>query len=86
MPGVRSVVHELELRPIPTPEHVKRSVVEALTRGVQHEADYLRVEVNGHTTTLHGSVHSWHERRAAERAAAQVPGITAVDNQLVVAT
>ena len=53
---------------------------------MQHEADYLRVEVNGQVTTLHGNVHSWYERRAAERAAAEVPGITTVDNQLVVAS
>jgi osmotically-inducible protein OsmY len=48
------------------------------------EVAYLRVEIDGDVVTLQGSVHSWYERRAAERAARSAPGITDVHNQLVV--
>ncbi|MGZ3541431.1 MAG: BON domain-containing protein [Vulcanimicrobiaceae bacterium] len=34
--------------------------------------------------TLTGSAHSWTERKAAERAAWSVPGISAVHNRIVV--
>jgi osmotically-inducible protein OsmY len=33
---------------------------------------------------LQGDVHSWNERRAAERAAWSVPGVTMVDNRIAV--
>jgi osmotically-inducible protein OsmY len=43
------------------------------------------VTVANGKVTLKGNVVSWHEREAAERAAMHAPGITEVDNQIMVA-
>jgi osmotically-inducible protein OsmY len=40
--------------------------------------------VSGSKVTLQGEVLSWHERESAERAAMHAPGITEVDNKIVV--
>jgi osmotically-inducible protein OsmY len=40
--------------------------------------------VSGSKVTLQGEVLSWHERESAERAAMHAPGITEVDNKILV--
>lgn len=84
VPGVRAVVNDLRVLPHPGGDATKQRVAEALTRAVDSEIEGLDVAIEGHTAILEGAVHSWYERRAAERAALAVPGVTAVDNRLVV--
>ena len=43
------------------------------------------MSVSDHVATLTGTATSWQQRQAAERAAYDAPGITMVDNQIVVA-
>ena len=42
------------------------------------------MNVEGSVVTLKGTVTTWSQRDAAERAAAGAPGITQVDNEIVV--
>lgn len=84
IPGVRAVVNDLRVLPHPATDETKQRVAEALRRAVDSEIEHLAIEVDGHAATLEGTVHSWYERRAAEQAALAVPGVSAVDNRLVV--
>ncbi|VVN83115.1 cyclic nucleotide-binding domain-containing protein [Pseudomonas fluorescens] len=46
---------------------------------------HLRVTVEGATVKLEGRVHLWRERKAAEHAAWAVPGVTNVENLILIA-
>jgi osmotically-inducible protein OsmY len=82
--GVASVVNQITIRPAPTSAQTKAHIVAALAQGAEMEVAYLRVEIDGDVVTLQGSVHSWYERRAAERAARSAPGVSEVHNKLAV--
>jgi osmotically-inducible protein OsmY len=82
--GVASVVNQIAIRPAPTVAQTKAHIAAALARGTEMEVGQLRIDIDGDEVTLQGSVHSWYERRAAERAARSAPGITHVHNELAV--
>lgn len=63
---------------------VKQRIHEALKHSVAIDGLHIDVAVRGYTVTLSGTVCTWLQREAAERAVLAVPGVTAVDNRLEV--
>ena len=47
-------------------------------------SDDIELVIDGRVATLRGRVHSWYERRAAERAALAVPGVTEIRDDLLI--
>ena len=82
--GVKGVTNSLLLKPSVTPSEIKRKIEEAFTRNAEVDAENITVEAHGGEVALRGKVRSWAERREAERAAWAAPGITKVDNRIVV--
>lgn len=82
--GVVGVSNGITLKPRATPADVNQRIRDALTRCAQDEAKRIEVQITGATATLRGSVGSWGERGAAERAAWAAPGISSVINLLKV--
>jgi osmotically-inducible protein OsmY len=82
--GVKGVSNLIHVKPRVTPSDVKRKIEEALKRHAELEAGAITVEANGGEVTLRGKVRSWTERKEAERAAWQAPGVTKVDNRIAV--
>ena len=82
--GVRGIFNHIVVTPDRTNHDVRHRIVEALHRNADLEARQIAVSVSGHTVTLTGSVPSWFQRETAEQAAASAPGISWVDNRLVV--
>jgi osmotically-inducible protein OsmY len=82
--GVKGVTSLLTVKAQPTPTDVKNKIKQALDRGAEVDADRITVEVDGHKAILRGTVRSFAERRDAERAALNAPGITEVENKIVV--
>ena len=80
--GVRGVTNQIALRPLPTPTDIKQRIRASLKRQAELDADLISVEVSGSRITLGGSVRSLAERREAERAAWNAPGVTRVDSEL----
>jgi osmotically-inducible protein OsmY len=76
--GVKSIVNEITLKPRATPSDVLERIEEALKRQAEREARRVQVSVSGSTVTLSGTVHSWHERKAAAGAAWSAPGVHSV--------
>jgi osmotically-inducible protein OsmY len=82
--GVKGVLNLVTVRARPTPQDLKQKIKEALERGAQVDADRITVEVDGNKAMLKGTVRSYVEKRDAERAARNAPGITEVENKLTV--
>lgn len=82
--GVKGVVNSITVRPRIEPASVRAKLTAALERNADIEADRITIEVKDGRVQLAGSVDSWAEREAAERAAWSVPGVAAVDNNIAV--
>jgi osmotically-inducible protein OsmY len=83
--GVRGVSNFIKIRPRAAPPHeVKRRIEDALKRHAEIEARHIVVETNGSEVILKGVVRSWAERDEAVRVAWSAPGVTKVDDRIVV--
>lgn len=84
VPGVKGVFNHIVVRPDAAERDVRHRIVEALHHNADVDARHIRVTMAGSVATLTGSVGSWQQRDAAELAAANAPGVTGVDNRLLV--
>lgn len=82
--GVLGVTNHVSVRARPTPSDIKRKIKETFERSAEFDADRITVEIDGNTVILRGTVRSYAEKRDAERAARNAPGVTDVENDLVV--
>jgi osmotically-inducible protein OsmY len=82
--GVVGVSNRVEVNPKAGLRDVKRRIVGALHRNADLDARRIDVAVASDVVRLKGTVTSWTQREAAERAAGNAPGVKGVDNQIVV--
>jgi osmotically-inducible protein OsmY len=82
--GVKRVVNELVLRPPVRADLVRDRIRQALMPISPINAESIEVRATGSCVILKGAVNSWHEKGVAESAARSVPGVTAIDDQIVV--
>lgn len=82
--GVVGITDNIRLKVLPIPVNLSTRIQDALTRQAVREARRIEITVDGGVVTLHGHVHSWAERSAAEGATWSAPGVSRVNNQLTV--
>jgi osmotically-inducible protein OsmY len=82
--GVKGVSNLIQLKPRVQPSEIKRKIQDAFKRSAEVDADHITVEANGGEVVLKGTVRSWIERQEAERAAWAAPGVTKVEDRIVV--
>lgn len=82
--GVKGVFNNITLIQRPRIADVQKQIKNELQRTVAEEAQNINVETSDGTVTLTGYVSSWNEDEAARRASWSVPGVTAVEDRLVV--
>ncbi len=82
--GVVGVSNLMHLRPATIPAEVLRNIVEAFKRNASIDANRITVELAGSEVRLRGVARSGTERDEAERVVWNFPGITKVDNGIVV--
>jgi osmotically-inducible protein OsmY len=83
--GVRGISNQITVTPKVTTAEVKEKIEDALRRSAEVEAGRIKVEAHGSTVILSGIVDSWVEKEEAERAAWAAPGVTRVENQIIIA-
>jgi osmotically-inducible protein OsmY len=84
IPGVVGVMNYIGVMPRAGARDVQKRIVHALHRSADVNAKQVEVKVDGDVVTLTGTVGSWLQRDAAERAAGSAPGITRVDNHITI--
>ena len=82
--GIHGVANHITVAPRAVERDVRHRIVEALHRNANLDARHIVVTISGDQAILTGSVGTWLQRESAERAAAAAPGITQVDNRIVV--
>lgn len=83
--GIRGVSNRIAVRaPRVAASRIRSSIEEALARQAESESKRIGIDVQDGVATLSGTVRSWPERSAAERAAGFAPGVLRVQNELQV--
>jgi len=82
--GVKGVTNVIAVKPKVEPSELKRKIMEAFKRNAEVDANRITVEARGSEVILKGTVRSWIEREEAERVAWSAPGITKVEDRIVV--
>jgi osmotically-inducible protein OsmY len=82
--GVKGIFNLIMVNAKVEPKDVKERIEEALRRTAEVDANRITVETEGSTVILRGTVRSWTESEEAERAAWRAPGVTKVENHIIV--
>ncbi|WFU34329.1 BON domain-containing protein [Bradyrhizobium brasilense] len=82
--GVKGVTNVITLKPKIQPTDIQRKIQDAFKRSAEVDAERISVEVRGSEVMLEGTVRSWIEREEAERVAWSAPGVTKVEDRIVV--
>jgi osmotically-inducible protein OsmY len=82
--GVKGVANSITLEPQISVGDLQARIEAALRHAAEADAHGIRIEARDGTVVLSGIVHSASEREAAERAALTAPGVSRVDDRLIV--
>ena len=82
--GVTGVTNDIALKRQVTALDIKSRIAMAFRANADVDAGRVTVELRDGQVTLRGTVQSLAERREAERAALAAPGVTLVDDHIVV--
>ena len=82
--GVRGITNLITVTPKVRATEVKSRIEAAFRRSAEVDALKVQVETHNSTVTLRGDVRSWSERQEAERTAWAAPGVTQVENLIMI--
>ncbi len=82
--GVTGILNDLTIKPSVKMADIKQKIEAALQRQANLDAKDIDVGLDDSKVTLKGFVSSWREKDDATRAAWAAPGVSSVDNQLLV--
>ncbi len=85
--GVKHVDNQIKIKPlssIVTAPEVKQKITKEFERNAIIDANNITVEIEGSKVILKGTVRSWVEFSEASNTAWGIPGVTYVDNRLLV--
>lgn len=79
--GVVGICNNITIQNAVSHSDVRQRIEDAIKRQAAIDAQSISVAIEGHKVKLSGNVHSWSERRSAEKAAWSAPGVNeVVDN------
>lgn len=83
--GVTGINNMLVVKLQLMPNDIKAQIEAAVARNAELDASKIRVTVEGKTVKLEGHVDLWMQRKAIEHAAWAVPGVSHVENYILIA-
>lgn len=83
--GVMGVSNLLLVRKQTTAFDVRERIIAAFKRSSVIDAYAIDIKVDGDTVKMSGKLHGWNERSNAEKAAWSAPGVTKVEDNIVLA-
>jgi osmotically-inducible protein OsmY len=84
--GVTGVTNLTQVRKSPKVGDIRERISAAFKRSAEFDADNVTIVTDGGKVTLTGKVKAWKERQLAEQAAWAAPGVTKVEDKIVVST
>jgi osmotically-inducible protein OsmY len=83
--GIKGISNLIIIRPKqPTPSDVNKAIMAAFERHALLDAQKITVETSGSKIVLRGVLGSYFEYEEAERAARSAPGVSEVENHIVI--
>ena len=82
--GIRGITNLIAVEAVVTPATLKQRIEEAFVRRAREDAAQVTVEIVGGHVTLRGQVRSWREQGDARDAVASAPGVSGVEDRLIV--
>lgn len=82
--GVKGVTNNIKLKEQVSTIEVRDEIENALKRSAEVDARRINVQAADGKVTLRGNVRSWFEKEEAASAAWAAPGVTEVNNQIIV--
>ena len=82
--GVVRVDNLINVKPSVSTADVEQRIEQAFERQADLEAERITVRAEGHKIFLEGTVSTWGKRGIAERAAWSAPGVTHIEDKIVV--
>lgn len=83
--GVKGVTNLISVKPPQTsPKDIKHRIEQAFERAADLDAEMISAETKEGKVVLRGTVDSWAERERAELAAWAAPGVSRVENEILV--
>jgi osmotically-inducible protein OsmY len=83
--GVLRIDNRIQVAPAVSTGDVRKNIEQAFERQADLEAEKIKVRAEGHRIILDGRVSSLNKRGIAERAAWAAPGVTQIEDNLIIA-
>jgi osmotically-inducible protein OsmY len=82
--GVKGITNRISVKPRISAADVKTKIEGAFARRAQLDANQIKVESTDSKVILRGNVRSWQAKEQAEQAAWSAPGVSSVENNVVI--
>ena len=84
--GIKGISNLIRVKPGRQPGKIGGTIRHALERNARIDANRITAAANGGEVTIEGRACTWHELEEAERTAWSAPGVSKVENRVVVSS